>query len=128
MHAVSVAVLTACLYAPVPPAKPPEKGPAAIERKLHGPWRSESACGGTLVIKADGKYEHKHQGPGGDFSSGAWELRWDALPPTLVLMCKDATDPAMLGKWESKVEGLNDDALALAPAKASPARFKRLKK
>jgi hypothetical protein len=128
MHAVSVAVLTACLCAPVPPVKAPEKGPSAIERKLYGPWRSESACGGTLTIKADGTYEHTGQGPGGAVSTGVWELRWDALPPTLVLTCKSATDPAMLGKRESKVEGLNDDALALAPAKAAPARFKRLKK
>ncbi len=126
MHAVSIAVLTACIYAPVPPER--AKGPAAIEAKLRGSWRSESACGGPLVIKANGTYEHTGQGPGGAISSGAWELRWDALPPTLALTCKDATDPSMLGKRESKVEGLTDDALALAPAKAAPARFKRLKK
>jgi hypothetical protein len=128
MHAVTVAVLTACLYAPVPPVKAPEKGPSAIERKLHGSWRSESACGGTLTIKADGTYEHTGLGPGGDTCSGAWEMRWDALPPTLVLTCKEAADPAMVGKRESKVEGLNDDGLVLGAGKASQARFKRSKK
>src|SRR4051812_31118399 len=93
-------MLTACLYAPAPRERIAEKGLDAIERKLHGAWRSESACGGTLTFRPDGTYEHKFQGPGGDTSSGTWVLRWDALPPTLVLTCKVSTDPAKVGVRE----------------------------
>lgn len=127
MHTVSMAMLTVCLYAPVPAAKAQEKGPTAIERKLHGSWRSQSACGGTLTFRADGTYQHDGQGPGGDTSSGAWEVRWDALPPTLIITCKASTDPARAGAREAKLEGLNDDTLVLAYTKGAKAYFARVK-
>jgi hypothetical protein len=126
MNAAWIAMTTACLCAPAPPEKP--KIPFPLERKLHATWRSESACGGTVTLRADGTYEHRRQGPGGDTSSGRWEVRWDALPPTLVLTCEDSTDPGKIGRREAKVEGLNDESLVLAHPKAAPSRFRRVRR
>src|SRR5688572_13577915 len=74
--------------APVPPATRAERDLAALERKLHGEWVGDGPCRGGLVLRADGTYERIHEGPGGVNSTGTWAVRWNALPPTLVLTCR----------------------------------------
>jgi hypothetical protein len=128
MHAASIAVLTLCIYAPAPRERALEKGPSAIERKLHGIWRGQGGCTGNLTLRADGTYQHDGQGPGGDTSAGAWEVRWDALPPTLVLTCKTSTRQENIGMKEVKLTELNDEDLMIEYAKGLSTRFKRVKK
>jgi hypothetical protein len=65
-------------------------GPPVIETKLHGEWKG-GACQGTLILRPNGRFERSGYTPGNNKLSGTWKVRWDALPPTLVLKC-DASD------------------------------------
>jgi len=75
----------------VPATRPagPVKGgeAAAIEQKLLGAWKGP-ACAGDYTFNADGTFECENFTPGGNTLTGTWSIRWDALPPTLVLTCK----------------------------------------
>src|SRR6185503_14146241 len=83
---------------------------AALEAKLHGEWAGAGPCDGGLKFRADGSYERTHQGPAGVTSSGAWKVRWDALPPTLILTCRESDDPEAVGKTaEVKLVELTDE-------------------
>jgi hypothetical protein len=93
---------------------------AALERKLLGTWQG-GPCAGDYTFNADGTFQLKHFTPGGNTLTGAWSLRWDALPPTLVLTFKTSDfkekDPGRaeyrhLGKsLEVKVLELDDASL-----------------
>jgi uncharacterized protein (TIGR03067 family) len=93
-------------------ADKPKEAQVGLERKLHGAWRGP-ACGGDWTFAADGTFDAEHFSPGGSTLSGTWEVRWDALPPTLVRTCKTSDDPDLVGKkWESRLIELGDEALA----------------
>src|SRR5206468_4006743 len=79
----------------------PAKDSPAVERKLHGSWTGEGPCDGELNLLADGTFTRQHYGPGIASLACTWAVRWDALPPTLVLTCKNSTDPAYLDKVSS---------------------------
>jgi hypothetical protein len=91
---------------------------AALEKKLLGPWKGP-ACAGDFTFKADGTYECRNFTPGNNTLTGEWSLRWDAVPPTLVLLYKtsdfkkkDPTRPEYeyVGKpLELRVTELNDE-------------------
>ena len=95
---------------------------AALEKKLLGTWHG-GPCIGDYTFNADGTYTLRRFTPGGNTLTGTWSLRWDALPPTLVVTCKTSDFKARdanrreyeyFGKaLEIKVEGLNDDELVL---------------
>ena len=95
---------------------------AALERKLLGTWQG-GPCVGDYTFDANGTFVLRHFTPGGNTLTGAWSLRWDALPPTLVLTSKTSDfkkkDPgraeyAHLGKAvEVKVIELDGDTLVL---------------
>ena len=92
----------------------PKQGPADLERKLHGKWKG-GACQGDWTFAPDGTYEVDHYSPGNNKLAGTWAVRWDALPPTLILTCKtsDAPDRIKIGeKKEVKLLELDDDVLA----------------
>ena len=91
-------------------AEKPGGAPAALEGKLHGAWTGEGPCDGRLPLRADGTYERKLHGPGGNNCAGTWVVRWDALPPTLVLTCKTSDDPMYIRKEEVKLIQLDDQA------------------
>ena len=82
-----VAAILLSLIAPVPPAPPKEVTPA-IEKKLVGDWKGEGPCDGRLFFRADGTFSRTDYGPGGISMTGTWKVRWDALPPTLILTQK----------------------------------------
>ena len=107
----------------------PGQALAALERKLDGVWVGNGPCDGQLTIKADGTYQRLRHGPGGNNSSGTWKVRWDALPPTLVLSCKTTDDAAYAGKTlEVKIVQLDDAELVFKYQKQIPARYTRGKK
>lgn len=93
----------------------------ALEKKLLGHWKGP-ACAGDYTFNSDGTFELTHFTPGSNTLTGLWSIRWDALPPTLVLTCKtsdymtkDPTRPEYeyLGKArESKLVELNDNEFA----------------
>jgi hypothetical protein len=113
---------------PAPPAKA-EGGPAALERKLHGAWEGQGPCVGGITFRADKTYERTLHGPGRNNSAGAWEVRWDALPPTLLLTCKTSDDPLYVRKEGWKLTRLDDEALTLThPGGRTTMRFSRRKK
>lgn len=62
-------------------------GTAAIEKLLVGTWYGPS-CGGDYTFNADHTFDVKHFTPGNNSLTGTWTIRWDALPPTLVLTFK----------------------------------------
>ena len=102
---------------------------AALETKLLGNWRGDEPCSGSLDILPGGKYERKMRGPGGDTSTGTWALRWNALPPTLVLTCKTSDDPDEVGKIvETKIVELDDAKLAIKDPASTTTRFSKAKK
>jgi hypothetical protein len=98
---------------------------AALEQKLLGTWHGP-ACIGTLTFNPDRSFERQHFTPGDNTVSGTWSLRWDALPPTLVLKCKtsnfkmkDASRADYAGTIEElKLVELSDEALAYRFPKA----------
>lgn len=97
-----------------PPAKGPGKEVAALEKKLLGDWEGYEGCSGDYVFRADGTYKLTGFGPGGDASAGTWKVRWDALPPTLVLTCKESAFDEDIGKdTKLKLLELNDAILTL---------------
>jgi hypothetical protein len=93
---------------------------AALERKLLRTWRGP-ACGGDFTFRADGTFDVRNFTPGQNNLTGTWAIRWDALPPTLLLTYKTsdirARDPdriefEYLGKTsEAKIQELNDQTL-----------------
>lgn len=99
-----------------------------LERKLHGTWRGKGPCDGELTLRADGTYERRLHGPGGNNSSGRWEVLWDALPPTLVLNCTTSDDPTYIRQEVVKVVQLDDEGLAFRYAGSAMSRFARVRK
>jgi len=96
-------------------AETPKNSLVMLEKKLCAAWKGESACQGDLTLRADGTFEKTRCGPGSDDFAGTWEVRWDALPPTLVMTCKTSTDPAAVGKKdEVRLIKLDDKVLVVA--------------
>ena len=114
-------------------AEPPEdergKELTALEQKMLGVWKSRGGCDGHFVFRADGTYELTEYGPGLDDNAGVWKVRWDALPPTLVLTCKTSEIPDEVGKTtEVKLIQLDDKSLAVKHANPDVDRYARVKK
>jgi hypothetical protein len=132
--AVSLAFITSAQTART--ADKPKEPPVALEKKLHGAWECERDCVGDLTFRADGTFDRLRYSPGNNKLTGTWEMRWDALPPTLVLTCRtsDESDRFSVGKTlEVKVIQLNDEALAYEYEDpklrdGQPIRFTRVKK
>ena len=59
-------------------------GVTALEKKLFGTWYGPD-CGGDYTFHADGTFQVRHYSPGNNNLTGCWAIRWDALPPTLLL-------------------------------------------
>jgi hypothetical protein len=93
----------------------------ALEKKLLGTWYGPS-CGGDYTFGRDGTFVLQHYTPGNNTLTGTWAIRWDALPPTLLLTYKtsdiqtrDATrsEFAYLGKSRPlKLFELNNEEFA----------------
>ena len=95
-------------------ADKPQEGPVGLERKLHGRWKGP-ACGGDWTFASDATFSVNHYSPGNNELTGSWEVRWNALPPTLVLTVKSSNAPERIKvgeSWEVKLVQLNDEALA----------------
>jgi hypothetical protein len=91
----------------------PAKTPPAIEKMLHGAWKGEGACQGDIRFNADGTFARQNFGPANAGVAGTWIVRWDGLPPTLVLTCTHSTLPDYVGNvTEVKVVELGDDTFA----------------
>ena len=135
--AVSLAFITSAQTART--ADKPKDPPVALEKKLHGAWEADDMdCVGDLTLRADGTFERQHYSPGNNKLTGTWEVRWNALPPTLVLSCKTSDDPDLVGKTsEVKLTQLDDQTLAYQfpgyrppgePPNPATHRYKRVKK
>jgi hypothetical protein len=93
---------------------------AALEKKLLRTW-SGPDCGGDFTFNADGTFNVRSFTPGQNTLTGTWSLRWDALPPTLLLTFKTSDfkrtypnepDYKYVGKTvEAKLLELSSDAL-----------------
>ena len=86
---------------------------ALLERKVHGTWYGGD-CVGELDLKADGSFERRGYSPGNNTLTGTWEIRWNALPPTLKLTCKASNSADHVGQVvETEVVRLDDANLGL---------------
>jgi hypothetical protein len=84
---------------------------AALEKKMVGSWIG-GGCDGKLHLQADGTYELTDYGPTGEKTKGVWKVQWDALPPTLVLTCKESKIKENVGKaMKLEILKLNDKQL-----------------
>ena len=100
----------------------------SLEGKLHGAWTG-GPCQGEFILGADGTFERQHYSPGSNQLAGTWEVRWDALPPTMVLSCETSDAQEFVGKtWEVKLVHLDNKALAYQHPGQRPVRYKRLTK
>ena len=108
---------------------------AALEKKLLGSWKG-GPCVGDYSFDADGTFELHHFTPGNNTVTGDWSIRWDALPPTLVLTCKTSDfkkktpsrqEYQYLGKdLELKLLELNSEALVCrSPNDKGDTRYER---
>jgi uncharacterized protein (TIGR03067 family) len=107
-------------------ADKPIAAPAALERKLCGTWRG-GACMGELTLGADGNFERTHYTPGNNRVTGTWEMRWNALPPTLCLtwLTSDAEDRLPVRRTEElRLVHFDDEALDYQSADQYPDGFK----
>jgi hypothetical protein len=112
-----------------PPGKERGKELAALEQKMLGAWKGQTGCAGNFLFRADGTYELKEYGPAPYDSAGTWKVRWDALPPTLVLTCKTSEIPDEVGKTtEVKLIRLDDEGLAVKHANPDADRYARVTK
>ena len=114
------------LIASAQAADNPLDAAAALETKLHGDWKG-GPCDGEFRLKPDGTFERRHFSPGNYNATGTWKVRWDALPPTLVLSCRTSDDPDAVGKIsEVKLIQLDDKVLAYQYPGQRPSRYTRL--
>ena len=105
----------------------PQDAAAALERKLHGAWKG-GPCDGEFTLKADETFERSHFSPGNYYVTGTWKVRWDAIPPTLVLSCRTSDDPDAVGKVsEVKLIQLDDKVFAYQYPGQRLVRYTRLK-
>jgi hypothetical protein len=112
----------------VPAGKEPGKNLAALEEKMLGKWKGQSGCAGNFVFRANGTYELTGYGPAAFEMAGAWTIRWDALPPTLVLTCRTSDVEEVVGtSTEFKLIQLDDSNLAIERTKESGTRYGRVK-
>jgi hypothetical protein len=109
-----------------PPGKERGKELAALEQKLVGAWEGQTGCSGNFLFRADGTYELKMYGPAPIDLAGTWKVRWDALPPTLVLTSKTSEIPEELGKL--RLIQLDDETLKAQYGKQDAHRYARVKK
>lgn len=111
-------------------ADPPVEARPAAERNLLGEWKGP-ACGGDWTYAEGGTFSAVHFTPGNNQLTGTWEMRWTALPPTLVQTCKTSDDPSFVGRtWERRVVQLDDESLFLQNPDQYPSghinRFQRV--
>jgi len=112
-----------------PPGKERGKELVALEQKMVGAWEGQTGCAGSFLFRADGTYELTAYGPAPYDIAGTWKVRWDALPPTLVLTCKTSEIPDEVGKTtEVKLIQLDDESLAVKHANPDVDRYARVKK
>jgi hypothetical protein len=127
--AVLVFVASTSVMSGDPPRNEPGKALAELEQKLLGAWKGQTGCAGNFLFRANGTYELTGYGPAPYDSAGTWKMRWDALPPTLVLTCKTSEVPDEVGKTtEVMLVELNDKSLTVKRASPDVDRYARVKK
>ncbi len=118
-----------------PPADFTPNAPAArlcrlcrVEATLYGEWTSEQDCVGGLTVRADGTFGRTRYGPGGASLTGTWTVKWDALPPVLVLTCQTSTDKDYAGQvWEAKLTRLDAETLVCQLSKDAEVTYARVR-
>lgn len=76
----------------------------------------------------DGTFERQHYSPGNNSLIGSWEVRWNALPLTLVLTCERSDDPDRVGKIEEvKLIQVDDKVLVYQGVDQPPITYQRVK-
>jgi hypothetical protein len=134
MKTITISAAAALLVglAQVVLAQTPRQEFTALEQKMLGEWKGQTGCDGRLVFRADRTYELKEYGPAPYDSAGTWKVRWDALPPTLVLTCKTSEVRDEVGKaTEVKLIKLDDKSLAIEYMNQNgnpPGQYTRVKK
>ena len=125
--ALLVGLSHAVLAAPI--GKERARDLAALEQKIIGTWEGQTGCAGNFIFHADGTYDLKGYGPAPYDTAGTWTVRWDALPPTLILTCKTSEVSEEIGKsTELKLTRLDDGNLAVKHASQTVERYSRVGK
>lgn len=111
------------------PADEPVGALVELEKLLRGDWDGCGPCDGEITFRADGTYQWRYIGPVGDTRTGTWDVRWDALPPTLVLTCKTSEKGHVIKPLELKLVELNKETLVFryGGGGRAQARFERPK-
>ncbi|HEX3150837.1 MAG TPA: hypothetical protein VHR66_22355 [Gemmataceae bacterium] len=127
MFVTTVALLSVTLAAPA--YRDRKDSPATLERKLVGEWTKGGACIGYITFQADGTFERKHYSPGNNTTKGKWKMRWDVVPPVLVLRCEEADREDLVGQTlELMITRLDDDELHFESGRHSAGKFTHPKK
>jgi hypothetical protein len=97
-----------------------------LEKKLHGEWKGGPGVG-DIIFRPDGTFERRNYSPGDHTLKGTWEIKWKSLPPTLVMKCKESTNPKFVDSALSvSLVRLNDDQFEYqSPGEKSSTRFDR---
>jgi hypothetical protein len=124
---LAVAVLFACSAHDVAAGKRGNDHTTRYKNVI-GAWKGQTGCAGDFLFRADGTYELKGYGPTGTNSAGVWKVRWETLPPTLVLTCKASDFAEEVGQTtEAKFVRLDDESLAIRHPDQTVARYARAK-
>jgi hypothetical protein len=81
-----------------PPTTKPTGDLAALEQKILGFWQGP-ACGGDYTFNPDGTFVMENFTPGQNTLTGTWFIRWDTLPPTLLVTCKTSDFKKKSPNW-----------------------------
>jgi len=107
-------------------AEQTKEPPVALERVLVGEWQG-GLCIGELTLRADGAFERQHYSPGNHQLTGTWAVRWNALPPTLVMTCKTSDFSGYVGETkEVKLVQLDNEALMYQYPGGQQVRYERV--
>jgi RNA polymerase sigma factor (sigma-70 family) len=99
---------------------------AGLMKKLQGEWMSNRDCLGDITFNADGTYSWIHYGPGDATVVGKWSMRWEALPPTLVMTSTASNDKDYIGQTkELKLLQLDGKTLVWQNQDAGKIEFTR---
>ena len=107
-----IAVILSIPFTQVAVGSDRENASVALEKKLHGEWKGDPGVG-EIIFRHDGTFERRNYSPGNHTLKCGWTLQWTSLPPTLVLKCKESTNPKFVdSELLVSLMRLNDDKFA----------------
>jgi hypothetical protein len=117
--------LVGCIAAAPMPVKQGKDSTAALEQLLIGEWIGKPSVG-DIVFREDGTFAQKNYWPRESVFEGTWKVKWETLPPTLILTAKTSTDEKQIKRTiERQITRLDDQEFQFTADKEDAVSLKR---